>query len=428
VKPRIQITGGRLIDPANEIDQNSSVYIAEGRVVALGQAPDGFTADLTIDAADRWIIPGLIDLRVALREPGAEHKSTIASELAAAAAGGITSLCATPDTTPVADSPVVIEFLHQRASAPGPRLYPIGAATRDLAGEELAEMASLAAAGCIGFAESDRATANTLVRWRMMQYAASHNLLLLLQPWDNTLAAAGCLHDGTVSARLGLPGIPTEAEVIGLQRDLALARRSGARIHFCGLSSAAGAAIIRNEIAHNNLITADVSAHQLHLTDEACLDFDPHYRLQPPLRTSADRTALRQALADGTLAAICSDHQPHEADAKLQPFAQAAPGISALETLLPLVLSLTSDGLSVATAVAAVTAGPARVLGIDAGQLGLNAAADICIVDPAMSWTPAKDGWLSRGQNSPFFNQPLSGRATHTLVAGEPVFELQHHG
>ncbi|MCG2633308.1 MAG: dihydroorotase [Gammaproteobacteria bacterium] len=425
MKPRIHINRGRVIDPANQVDRQTPVYIADGRVVALDRAPDGFTPDQTIDATGCWVIPGLVDLRAALREPGAEHKATIASELAAAAAGGITSLCSTPDTQPVADSEAVIELIHHRAGAVGgTRVYPLGAATLGLAGAQLAEMATLAASGCAGFCDSVGPVTNNLIRWRMMQYAASHDLLLYLRPWDSTLAAAGCMHDGTVCARLGLPGIPVEAEIIGLQRDIALARRSGARVHFCGISSAQGAAILAHELPRNKRLSADVSAHQLYLTDDDCGSFNSLYRVDPPLRSNDDRTALRQALAAGTLSAVCSDHQPHEADAKLQPFSEAEPGISALETLLPLVLQLIGGELTASTAIAAITSGPARILGIDAGHLGLQAVADVCVVDPERTWQPATDGWLSSGRNTPFMETPLRGRATWTIAGGEIIARL----
>ena len=426
MKPRIQIIGGRVIDPANQLDRDCSLYLAEGRVIALDQAPDGFTADQTIDATDCWVIPGLIDLRAALREPGQEHKATIASELHAAAAAGITSLCATPDSTPIADTEAVIELIHQRAGAVGStRVYPLGAATQGLAGEQLTEMASLASSGCIGFFDSHGATNNTLTRWRMMQYAASHDLLLYLHPWDQSLVAGGCMHDGAVSARLGLPGIPVEAELIGLQRDITLAQRSGARLHFCGISSAQGAALLHTALRENSNLSADVSAHQLHLTEAHCEQFSSLFRVDPPLRTATDREALRQAVADGTLTAICSDHQPHDPEAKLHPFSTAEPGISALETLLPLVLALIGEQLSPTTAIAAVTTGPAQVLGINAGHLSPQAVADLCIVDPNLRWTPAQDGWMSQGLNTPFFDTELQGRATHTLIGGEIIAQLK---
>jgi len=425
MKPRIQILGGRVIDPANELDEQMSVYLADGRIIALGENPDGFTADQTIDASDCWVIPGLVDLRAALREPGQEHKATIASELRAAAAGGITSLCCTPDSTPIADTEAVVELIHQRAGAVGgTRVYPLGAASQGLAGQQLTEMATLASSGCIGFFDSNGATHNTLTRWRMMQYAASHNLLLYLRPWDQTLVADGCMHEGAISARLGLPGIPVEAELIGLHRDIVLAQQSGARVHFCGISSARGMALIATAMQENSKLSADVSAHQLHLTDAHCEQFNSLYRVDPPLRTSSDRQSLRDALANGTLTAVCSDHQPHEAEAKQHPFSTALPGISALETLLPLVLGLVDEKLTATTAIASVTAGPARLLGIDAGHLNPGSATDLCVVDPNLRWTPAQDGWLSQGLNTPFFDTELQGRATHTLIGGEIVAQL----
>jgi dihydroorotase len=422
---RVRITGGRLIDPANDVDGRQDLYIADGKVVALDRAPDGYIADLVIDATNRIVCPGLVDLRAHLREPGEEQKATIASETRAAAHGGITTLCCPPTTHPVIDSPAVASLITRRAEAAGlARVIPLGALTRGLDGVQLSEMAALKQAGCAGVSNDFRALSNPLIMSRAMEYAATFDLTVFINPQDSHLANNGNAHDGAVCSRLGLSGIPAAAETVAVAGYLALVEQIGVRTHFSLLSTARAAQMIARA-QHDGLpVTADVSAHHLHLTENDVLDFDSQCHVMPPLRTLRDRDGLRQWLARGTIAAICSDHQPHEADAKLAPFGETATGISALETLLPLSLRLVDDGvLTMNDVIASLTLRPARILGLEAGDLRPGRRADVCIFDPEHYWVLSRDRLLTRGHNTPFLDWELKGRVTHTLLGGRPVFE-----
>lgn len=415
----VVIAGGRVVDPAAGMDRVTDVWINGGRIAAVGKAPARFPSHERIDAGGRIVCPGLVDLCARLREPGAPRKGTIASETGAAAAGGITTLCCPPDTEPVIDTPATVELIRQRAAAAGrARVRPLGALTAALEGEYLAPMRALAAAGCIAMSQAARPVRDTHVLRAALAYATTLGLPVVLAPRDPWLST-GCAHEGASATRLGLPGIPVAAETTELARILALAGDTGARVHVARLSSAAGVELLARARADGLAVTADVAAHQLHLTADAARGFDAMAHVQPPLRDPADREALRAALAEGIIDAVCSDHQPHDADAKLAPFGASAPGISALETLLPLVLELVqAGGCDLATALARVTAGPARALGLEAGTLAVGAAADVCVLDPDAAWTVDPRRWHSRGRNTPFAGHTLHGRAEVVLVAG----------
>ena len=418
---RILIKNGRLIDPANDLDGRFDLAIADGKVVAVGPSIGDFHADRQIDAKGLVVCPGLIDLCARLREPGQEHTATIASETRAAAAGGITTLVCPPDTDPVIDEPAVAELIRDRWQAAGhARVLPVGALTVGLAGRQLAELATLTEAGCVAIGDGGRPLTDTLVLRRALKYAAGFDLTVMLTPLDPWLAANGCAHDGPVADRLGLTGIPVAAESARLARDLDLIADLGVRLHVGRLSSRRAVELVGMARQRGLTVSADVSAHQLHLTEHDLGRFDSACHVLPPLRSTTDRDSLRTGLADGTISALCSDHQPLDADAKQNPFADTAPGIAGLDTLLVLGLALVDDQtLTLPTLIARLTAGPAAVLGLDSGHLAVGAVADVCVFDT----NPAHRHWLSAGRNSPFRDHKLSGRVCHTLLAGRPVYD-----
>ena len=422
---RIRISGGRVIDPANDIDRITDLFLADGRVVALGAAPDGFRAESNIDASGRIVAPGLIDLCARLREPGQEHKATIAGETAAAVAGGITTLCVPPDTDPVIDTPAVVELIHQRAELSGKaRVVTIGALTLGLDGERLSEMAALREAGCPGVSNCLRPIGNTHIQRRAMEYAGTYGLTVFLHAQDPWLADGGCAHEGPVASRMGLPGIPAAAEIAAVARDLALIEQTGVRAHFCRLTTARAVQMVARAQYDGAPVTADVAVPYLFLTEMDLAGFNAQCHVNPPFRTQRDREALRAALVRGTLGAICSDHQPHEADAKLAPFAATEPGISGIDTLLGLTLKLVEEGvLTLPQAIERLTAGPAAMLGLsDHGRLNPGAVADIVVFDADAHWRVTTDSLHSSGHNTPFEGWELSGRVSHTLVAGRLVY------
>lgn len=422
-----RIRNGRIIDPANGIDQMSDLIIVDGRVLALGSNPEDQQIDREIDASNQIICPGLIDLQARLREPGQEHKGTVASETRAAASAGITTLCCPPDTNPIIDTEAVAEMIRHRAQTAGhARVLPLGALTVGLAGGHLSEMMALHAAGCVAVSNARHAITNTLVMRRALEYAATLDLTVMLYAQDPWLVNDGCVHEGALSTRLGLAGIPESAETVALARDLMLVEQTGVRAHFSQLSSARAVEMITKAQANGLPVSADVSAHQLYLTEMDVSDFNSQCHLLPPLRTQRDKDALRAALSQGMLSAIVSDHQPHDADAKLAPFAATEPGMSAIETLLPLTLRLVEEKVcTLSDAIAHLSSRPAAVLGIAEGQLGVGARADICIFDPEKYWTVTKEDLLSQGKNTPFMNWELKGKVTHTFLNGKLVYEFK---
>lgn len=423
----LSILQGRLIDPANQIDQVTDLHIAKGRILAIGQTPPGFEADKLIQANNLIVCPGLVDMSVRLREPGLEHKATIASETLAAAKSGITTLCCMPDTDPAIDTPAVVELIRRTAKNNGnARVMPIGALTQGLEGSKLSEMAALKDAGCIAVSNADSPLANTLVERRALEYAGTYGLLVYLRAEDKHLRNQGCVHEGPIANRLGLPGIPSVAESVAVARDLALASHTQTRIHFHGISTAAAVDMLSQARQKGLQVSADVAAHQLHLTEHDLEGFNSQCHVNPPLRSQPDCQALRQAVASGVISAICSDHQPHEEDAKLAPFAQTQAGISGLETLLPLTLKLVEDGLlTLPEAIARLTCDPAKILGIPAGTLGLGKKADICIFDPEQPWVLNPQDLISEGKNTPFGNWHFQGRIQQTLLQGKTVYKLK---
>ena len=428
---KILIRNGRVIDPASGRDERCDVAIAAGRIVTLGTVAAEFKANRTIDASGLVVAPGLVDLAVRLREPGHEHEGMLESEMAAAAAGGVTSLVCQPDTDPPLDEPGLVEMLKFRARNLNlSHLYPLGALTRGLAGEALTEMAELTEAGCVGFSQADVACRDTLVLSRALQYASTFGYTVWLRPNDAWLGN-GVAAKGALATRMGLAGVPTIAETIALHTICELVRDTGARVHLCRLSSAAGIELVRRAKSEGLPVTADVSVNNLHLTDVDIGYFDSAMRLTPPLRQQRDRDAIRAALADGTIDALVSDHTPVDKDAKTLPFAEAEPGATGLELLLSLALKWGGEtGLPLVASLATVTSAPVKVLGDALGSLASSAGriveggvADLCLFDPAARWTVGDAALRSQGKHSPFTGYELPGRVRATLVTGQVAFE-----
>jgi len=421
---KIEISNARVVDPASGRDGVAPLYLAEGRIAAVGGAPEGFRADRTIDAKGLVACPGLVDLSARLREPGFEYRATLESEMKAAVAGGVTSLACPPDTDPPLDEPGLVEMLKRRAESLSlARVHPLGALTLGLKGEKIAEMGELAEAGCVAFFQADAPLTDLNVLLQAMRYAATFGHAVWLRPQDVHLAHGGVAHEGEVATRLGLPAVPEVAETVALLGILELARSTGARVHIARLSTARGVALVAAAKAEGLPVTCDVGVHHLHLCDRDAADFNAHMNLVPPLRGQADRDALRRGLADGTIDAVCSDHTPVDDDAKLVPFGEAEPGATGLELLLPLVLKWGGEmKLALPAALAAATSRAAAILGVQAGSLAPGAPADLCLFDPERPWRVTREALASQGRNSPFLGYELAGRAVATIVGGRVVY------
>lgn len=432
---KLLIKNGRLVDPASGLDRIGDLAIAGDRIVALGEVARDFTAERSIDATGLVVAPGLVDLAARLREPGHEHEGMLESELAAAAAGGVTSLVCPPDTDPPLDEPGLVEMLKFRARKLSRcRLFPLGALTRGLAGEALTEMAELTEAGCVGFSQADAPIVNTQTLQRALQYAATFGYTVWLRPQDPWLGT-GVAASGAVATRLGLAGVPAAAETVALFTLFELMRTTGARVHLERLSSAPGVELLRRAKAEGLPVTADVSINSLHLTDLDIGFFNAALRLAPPVRQQRDRDALQAALADGTIDALVSDHTPVDADEKTLPFAEATPGATGLELLLGLALHWGEQRrLPLATVLSRITCDPVRVLGASIGTLSASAGrlveggvADVCLFDDQARWQVGDTTLVSQGKHTPFAfahsGLELPGRVRATLVAGSVAYE-----
>jgi dihydroorotase len=422
---KIHIKGGRLIDPKSGVDAKKDLYIAAGKIVAIGEAPGGYTANRVIDAAGLVVCPGLVDLAARLREPGFEYMATLESEMEAAIAGGVTTLACPPDTDPPLDEPGLVEMLKFRAkNLNQARVYPVGALTQGLKGERLTEMAELRDAGCVAFSQADAPFSDTQVFYHALQYAATFDFSVWLRPQDPALARHGVAHDGQVATRFGLASVPVCAETVALATIFILMRQTGARVHLARLSSAEGVEMVRRAKREKLPVSCDIAVHHAHLTEMDIGYFESNSRLDPPLRGSRDRDALRAGLADGTIDALCSDHTPVDEDAKQRPFAEAEPGATGLELLLPLTLKWAAETkTALAPALGRITSEAARVLGVDAGHLTVGHVADICVFDPERHWKVEPGALRSQGKNTPFLGLELKGRPRYTLVDGQVVFE-----
>ncbi len=425
---KLHIKNGRLLDPANGIDDLLDVYVAAGKIAGIGHPPADFTVNRTIDATGLIVMPGLVDLSARLREPGYEHKATLESEMQAAIQGGVTSLVCPPDTDPVLDEPGLVEMLKHRARLLNQaHVYPLGALTVGLDGMALTEMAELTDAGCVGFSQADAPILDTQVLLSALQYAKTFNYTVWLRPQDPHLGRHGIAHSGPVASRLGLSGVPVMSETIALHTIFELVRATGARIHLCRLSSAAGLELVRSAKKEGLPITCDVGVHHVHLSDLDIGFFDSNARVNPPFRSQRDRDAIRSALLDGTIDAICSDHTPVDDDEKLLPFGEASPGATGLELLLPLVLKWVDEvdhgQAALGKALAKITSDAAQIVGLKAGDLSVGTIADICIFDPQARWTVAANVLASQGKHTPFLGYEMAGQAKMTIVGGHIAFE-----
>jgi dihydroorotase len=419
---RIRISGGRIIDPGRT-DTVGDVVVEDGRIRSVGPE-NAEAADRVVDARDCLVVPGLIDIHVHLREPGHEYKETIASGAAAAVAGGFTAVCAMPNTSPVNDNAQVTRFIRERARAAGlARVYPVASITRGLKGDQLSELADLKEAGAVAFSDDGRPVVGSRMMRRAMEYARGFDMPIVSHCEELDLVGDGVMNEGVVATRLGLAGIPNAAESIMVMRDIALAELTGGRLHVCHVSCAESIAAIRAAKDRGARVTAETAPHYFTLTEEAVAAYDTRAKMNPPLRTEADRQAVRRALADGTLDAIATDHAPHSILEKDVEFDQAANGIIGLETALPLSLQLVADGvLSLTDLIAKLTVAPARLLGLPCGLIP-GAAADITVIDPHRTWTVAAERFASLSRNCPFDGWPVTGRAVLTMVDGRIVYE-----
>ncbi len=420
------IRNGRVIDPASHVDAVHDLYIDDNGLICQNHPEESSVSrDHIIDATGKWVMPGLTDLCARFREPGHEHKADICHESRAALASGVTSVCIPPDTEPVIDSPAVVDLIQQKSNChTTPRIFTLGAATVGLKSEKLSEIAALKNAGCPAVSNAGLPVSNHRMMRNIMDYCASHGMKVFLYAQEGYLAHHGCAHEGRVASRIGLAGIPAASEIISISRDLALIEITGVEAHFCRLSTARGVRLIEDARRHGLPVTADVAAHQLFLTENDIIGFDSNLHVLPPLRSESDRDALRQGVIDGVISAICSDHQPHEADAKLAPFAETEPGMSTMDTFLPLVLKLATDGtVPLETLISCCTCHPASIIGKTSGRLSPGHVADIAILDPESEWIYQADQGLSRGKNSPFNGWSFTGRISHTLLAGRLCYQ-----
>lgn len=418
------IHNARVLDPASGTDAVMDVYVENGEIHSMGENLTHCQDAEIIDASGQWLIPGAVDLGSWLREPGLDYKATLATEITAAAASGVTTLCYQPEPGANVDNSAQVNLIQDLSDAQGrANVQVIGNITRQLGGEALSNMGGLKRSGCVAVTNGWQPYASLNVMRRAMEYANTHDFTVFVYPLEHALANKGFMHEGAVSTRLGLPAIPAAAETVAVAQTLSLMELTGTRVHFCRLSAAGSVRLLRQAKQSGLAVSADVAAHQLFLTETDLMDYNPLCHVRPPLRAESDRVALLEGLADGTIDAICSDHQPHDTDAKLAPFQQTEPGISGLETLLPLTMRLVEDGtLSELDALNKITFQPARIIGSEAGRITRNAPADLVLFDPDDLWTFTLETMLSQGKNSPFANWAFQGRVSRTFLAGQPVY------
>nr|WP_220096313.1 dihydroorotase [Dissulfurirhabdus thermomarina] len=419
------LRNARLLDPASNLDEAGDLLVADGRIAALGRGIPPPEGAIVTDLSGAWLGPGLVDMHVHLREPGEEYKETIATGTAAAAAGGFTAVAAMPNTRPPNDSAAVTRFILDRAAAAGSaRVHPVAAVTRGQAGKELTEFFDLLDAGAVAFSDDGRPVESPEMMRRALEYARSAGALVISHAEEPALAT-GVMNEGRVSTLLGLAGTPAAAEEVAVFRDVRLAALTGARLHVAHVSTAGAVEILRRAKEAGIAVTAETAPHYFSLTEEAVAGYNTLAKMNPPLRTEADREAVIQGLRDGTLDAIATDHAPHSVLEKECEFALAANGVIGLETAVPLALDLVrADALSPLDLFRFLSTAPARILGIEGGSLQVGAPADLCAIDPDRPFAVIPENLRSRSHNTPFLGRTLTGRAVLTLLAGTPVHDL----
>jgi dihydroorotase len=425
--PPTAYVNAHLLDPASGLDQAGALLTDGKRIADLGPnlfgdgVPDGVAV---VDCEGHYLCPGLVDMHVHLREPGHEHKETIATGCAAAAAGGVTSMACMPNTTPVIDDVALIEFIQRRArEAASVKVYPFAAVTRGLEGKQITEMGMLAEAGAVGFTDDGLPIADSLVMRRALSYASTFGLLISQHAEDLSLSGCGCMAEGEVATRLGLPGIPEVSEVVVVERDLRLVELTGGRYHVAHISTAAGIEAVRKAKARGLAVSCEAAPHHFTLTDDAVGDYRTYAKMAPPLRSEANRQAVVAGLKDGTIDAIATDHAPHDQESKRVTMAHAANGVVGLETMLALALELYHQGeIPLLALLQRMTVGPADLLALPAGRLKRGAPADLLLFDAALPWQIDNDRFHSKSRNSPFDGREVRGRALRTVVDGRTVY------
>lgn len=422
---KLCIQNGRLIDPSQKIDKVTDLFIENHKVVAIGEAPEGFEDSDVVDASGYWVLPGMVDLAVSLREPGKTQKGNIKTEGRAAVSGGVTTVICPPDTCPIVDTPAVAALIQDKADEAGmANVFPIGALTQGLEGAQLSNMVALTDAGCVALSNGRHSMVNTKVLSRALEYAATHDLLVVFHPDEKSLSDGGCAHEGLMSTMHGLGAIPDTAETVALMRDLLLIEKTGVRAHFARLSCAKSVEMVADAKAAGLDVTADVAVHNLLLSDDVLNQFDGLYHVLPPLRDENDRLTLIEGIKQGVISAICSDHQPHEKMAKIAPFAATEPGMANVEILLPLAMKLMDEGdFDFLTLLTCLTAGPAACFGLEAGSLSVGSFADFVLFDSTVRWTWCYESKKTRGHNSPYFGNEFVGRVVSTYISGQRVYQ-----
>ncbi|MBL9020018.1 MAG: dihydroorotase [Myxococcales bacterium] len=415
------LRGGRVFAVSG--DQAADVRISGGRIVEIGR---GLVGSRIVDVRDLWVVPGLIDLHVHLREPGQEYKEDIETGTRAAAAGGFTTICCMPNTRPVNDQRTVTELIVRRAREVGAvRVKPIGAITQGLEGKVLADIADMKEGGIVAISDDGRPVMSSGLMRRAFEYARTFDLPVVQHAEDLDLSEGGAMNEGAVATRIGIKGQPACAESAMVARDLEIVEYTGARYHIAHVSTARTVALVRDAKRRGLDVTCEVTPHHLTLTDEACSHYDTNTKMMPPLRTQADLDALLEGLVDGTIDCVATDHAPHSPVEKDVEFECAAPGLLGLETALPLILDFVRMGtLDDRRAIAALTSAPAKAFGLPGGSLAVGAVADLCVIDPERPLTITAEGLASKSKNTPFLGQTLAGRAVLTLLEGRAIHDL----